>query len=57
MCREGLDYSPHYKISYLTDVGGIVLQGRITTEMSTWSLGQFIGVFSPADFCTVCLKE
>lgn len=36
------------------DVGGIVLDGQIKSEMGTGSLGKSIGVFSPADFRPFC---
>lgn len=35
------------KLMYPTDVGGIVLDVRITTEMGTGNLGQSVGVFQP----------
>lgn len=43
------------KLTYPTDVGAIILDGRMTTEMGTRSLGQFVGVLSAADFRPVCV--
>lgn len=42
------------KLIYPTDVGGIVLDGRITTELGTGSLGQSVGVLTNVDFHPVC---
>lgn len=42
------------KLTYPTDVGGIVTEGRMTSELGVGSLGQSVGVLSPADFRPVC---
>lgn len=42
------------KLTYPTDVGGIVLDGRMITEWGAGSLGQYVGVLSSADFPPVC---
>lgn len=38
------------KLPYPIDIGGIVLDSRMTSEMGTGSLRQSVGVFSFADF-------
>lgn len=43
------------KQTYPVDVGGIVLDGRMTSEMDTRSLGQSVGVLAAADFHPVCV--
>lgn len=42
------------KLTYPMDVGGIVLDGRMTSEIGTGSLGQSVGVLIAADFRPVC---
>lgn len=42
-------------LTFLTDVGGIVSDGRITTDIGTGSLGQYVRVQTPADFCPICV--
>lgn len=42
------------KLTYLTDIGGIVLKGRMTSELGTGSLGQSVIVLTNADFRPVC---
>lgn len=42
------------KLTFPMDVGGIVPEGRMTTELGTGSLGHSVGVLSPADFRPVC---
>lgn len=43
------------KISYATDIGGTFLNGRMTAEMDTESLGQSVGVHSPRFLPSLCL--
>lgn len=40
------------KLTYFTDVGGIALEGRMTSELGVGSLGQ--SVLTSADFRPVC---
>lgn len=42
------------KLTYPRDVGGIVLEGRMTSELGVGSLGQSVGVLTDADFRPVC---
>lgn len=43
------------KLIYPMDVGGIALDGRITSELGVGSLGQSVGVLSSSDFRPVCV--
>lgn len=38
------------KLAFPTDVSGIVTHGRVTSNLRTGSLGQSVGVLTPADF-------
>ena len=38
------------KVQYPMDVGGVSRDGRVTTELSTGSLRQAIGILTPEDF-------
>lgn len=42
------------KLTYPKDVGGIVLDGRMTSKMGTCSLRRSVGVLAPADFRPIC---
>lgn len=42
------------KLNYPMDVGCIVLDGRMTTELGTGSLRQSVGALATADFQPVC---
>lgn len=60
MCIEGTGFtSPSLyrdlKLTYPTDVGGIVTDDRITTDIETGNLGQSVGVLASADFRPVCV--
>ena len=38
------------KLRFPTDVGGIARTGQVTSELGTGSLGQTVGILTPADF-------
>lgn len=42
------------KLTYPTDIDGIVQDGQIMSELGTESLGQSVGVVTAADFRSVC---
>ena len=42
------------KVTFPTDVGGIVTSGRLTTDLGHGSLGQTVGLLTPEHFGTVC---
>lgn len=42
------------KLTYPTDFGGIVPDGRMTAEVGTGCLGQSVAVLSAADFRPAC---
>lgn len=42
-------------LTFLIDIGSNVTNGQITTNIGIGSLGQSIGVLSPADFNPVCI--
>lgn len=42
------------KLTYPMDISGIVLEGRMTSELGVGSLGQSVRVLTDADFRPVC---
>lgn len=44
------------KLTYPMDISGIVLEGRMTSELGVGSLGQSVSIFSNSDFRPVCVE-